>query len=83
MAAPGSRSEGFSIKVFPVTAARGIVQRGIILKKDSQDSQKKPINGCITHAGKLNGAILANTPRGTFLTSVSISLLTAVDNQQR
>lgn len=31
IAAPGSRSEGFTISVFPVTIAIGIVQRGIIL----------------------------------------------------
>jgi hypothetical protein len=31
-----------------------------------------------THAGKLKGAILAQTPRGTFLTYVSMSLLTGV-----
>ena len=50
-----------------------------MLKKDSE---KKPVDGCITYAGKLNGAILANTPSGTFLTSVSISLLTAANIQQ-
>ena len=32
IAAPGSRSEGLTIKQFPVTIAIGIVQRGIILK---------------------------------------------------
>lgn len=31
MAAPGSRSEGFRITVFPVTIAKGIDQRGIML----------------------------------------------------
>ena len=31
-AAPGSRSEGFKINVLPVTAAIGIVQRGIMLQ---------------------------------------------------
>ena len=32
IAAPGSLSDGFTIRVFPVAAAMGIVQRGIILK---------------------------------------------------
>lgn len=32
MAAPGSRSEGLRIRVFPVTAAIGIVHSGIILR---------------------------------------------------
>lgn len=32
IAAPGSRSEGLQMRVLPVTAAMGIVQRGIILE---------------------------------------------------
>jgi hypothetical protein len=31
IAAPGSRSEGFRMRVFPVTVAIGIDQRGIML----------------------------------------------------
>ena len=32
-AAPGSRSDGFNTKVFPVTVARGNIQSGIIAGK--------------------------------------------------
>lgn len=35
MAAPGSRSEGLRMRVFPVTAAMGIVHSGIILHRVS------------------------------------------------
>jgi hypothetical protein len=36
MAAPGSRSDGFRIIVFPVVMANGIDQRGIMLKVTSE-----------------------------------------------
>lgn len=36
IAAPGSRSEGFRMRVLPVTVARGIVHKGIILKGHNQ-----------------------------------------------
>lgn len=36
IAAPGSRSEGLTIRVFPVTIAIGIDQRGIILHDSQQ-----------------------------------------------
>ena len=38
MAAPGSRSEGLKTRVFPVTAAIGIVHRGIILREMSNEA---------------------------------------------
>jgi len=74
IAAPGSRSDGLRTSVFPVTAAMGIVHRGIMLiiyyDLIFEIEQKA------TYAGKLNGAMLAQTPSGNLLTSVSISLLT-------
>lgn len=33
MLAPGSRSDGFNMRVFPVTAAMGIVHSGIMLER--------------------------------------------------
>ena len=38
MAAPGSRSEGLRTRVFPVTAAIGIVHSGIILREMNSDA---------------------------------------------
>ena len=38
IAAPGSRSEGFRMRVLPVTVARGIVHKGIILEDQNQKS---------------------------------------------
>lgn len=64
IAAPGSRSEGLRIKVFPVATARGMVQSGIMLEEGLEEN----IKFGPTYAGKLNGATLAQTPSGTFLT---------------
>ena len=74
MAAPGSRSEGFKMRVLPVTVAMGIVHKGIIL--NTVRVQVDAIKEMMSYAGKLKGAILAQTPSGTFLTNVSMSLLT-------
>ena len=43
MAAPGSRSEGLRTRVFPVTAAIGIVHSGIILREMNSEA----LNGTI------------------------------------
>lgn len=75
MAAPGSRSDGLRIRVFPVVAAIGMVQRGIILQKHKYILLFWAKSE-VTDAGKLNGAILAQTPKGSLRTSVSMSLLT-------
>ena len=39
IAAPGSRSDGLRIRVFPVIVAMGIDQRGIIAGKSVRDGQ--------------------------------------------
>lgn len=41
IAAPGSRSEGLSIRVFPVAIAIGIVHNGIILSLESGRAQEQ------------------------------------------
>jgi hypothetical protein len=61
------------MRVFPVTAAIGIDQSGIMLGF----GHYTPTGIGYAYAGKLNGAILAQTPSGNFRTSVSMSLLTA------
>ena len=41
MAAPGSRSDGLRMRVLPVTVARGIVHRGIMLEYGDQRHGEK------------------------------------------
>jgi hypothetical protein len=57
IAAPGSRSEGFTMMVFPVTVAMGIDQSGIMLSAIVVKSVAYQWQG--TYTGKLNGAMLS------------------------
>lgn len=46
IAAPGSRSEGFKMRVLPVTVAKGIVHKGIILEhRDQRRGEKRKYVG--------------------------------------
>lgn len=42
MAAPGSRSDGFKIIVFPVAAAKGMVHKGIMLRDNLVGNNTHP-----------------------------------------
>ena len=54
MAAPGSRSEGLRMRVFPVTAAMGMVHSGIILTRISMEYTHQIFNKAIR--GEVEGS---------------------------
>ena len=55
IAAPGSRSEGFTMIVFPVAVASGIDQSGIMLEMINKNNMTLVKS---VYAGKLKGAML-------------------------
>jgi hypothetical protein len=70
MEAPGSLSDGFKTKVFPVAMARGNIQRGIIAGKlnlpssNIREDKKWRKGRRREEEGRTYGVIPAQTPNG-------------------
>ncbi len=61
MAAPGSRSEGFSTKVLPHTVARGNIHRGIMAGKLKGQMPATTPRGCNRHTKHTKHAVWAQS----------------------